>query len=458
MKRVLILLAVAALAACDRGPEPVGPDGQPGGASVQLGAVSSDPTPDPLAVAQAVPGFGGYFIDDSGAPTVYLTDPAQRPAAEAALAGFLSSFGWSAADLRVRQGQYDYAQLDAWYRASWTRALAVSGAVFSDIDEGSNRLRFGGVDAAAVSSIASTLVSLGVPAGAVEVQLAAPVVQTATLRDKIRPPHGGLQIQFFASPASPLVSVCTLGFNAVKDGVQSFITNSHCTNRQGGTDLKTDYYQSTRGGVIPNPNNFIGFEVDDPTYALGDGTTCPLGRTCRYSDAARVQYGSGQVFSIGNVARAASANPGTVSGDNDPSVLVIDSLSPTWQITAEQAVPVLGQGLHKTGRTTGWTNGTVTGTCVNINVSASEITQLCQSYVGAFVAGGDSGSPVFGTHTDGSVFLAGILWGSSTNLATGAVQFIFSPLGAVENELGELSTFAPEETTTKKNKRVKTAR
>lgn len=455
MKRVLILLAAAALAACDRAPEPLAPDARAGGASLQLSAVSASPTPDPLVVAQAVPGFGGYFIDESGAPTVYLTDPAQRPAAEAALAGFLSSFGWSASDLRVRQGQYDYAQLDAWYRGSWVRALAVPGAVFSDIDEGSNRLRFGGVDAAAVASIVSTLASLGVPAAAVEVQLAAPVLQTASLRDKIRPPHGGLQIQFFASPVSPLVSVCTLGFNAVRDGVQSFITNSHCTNRQGGTDLRTDYYQSTRGGVLPSPDNFIGFEADDPAYALGDGTTCPLGRTCRYADAARVQYGAGQTFTVGKVARAASPNPGTVSGDDDASVLVIDSVSP-WRITAEQAVPVMGQGLNKTGRTTGWTRGTVTGTCVNINVSASEITQLCQSYVGAFVAGGDSGSPVFGTHTDGSIFLAGILWGSSTDLVTNEVQFIFSPLGAVESELGELSTLAPDETTRKK--RTKTPR
>jgi hypothetical protein len=456
MQRILILLAVAALAACDAGPEPLAP-ASPGGSSLQL-AVSADPTPDQMAVARAVPGFGGYFIDQSGAPTVYLTDPAQRPAAEAALVGFLASFGWSASDLRVRAAQYDYAQLDAWYHGSWAQALAVPGAVFSDIDEGSNRLRFGGADAAAVSSIASTLLSLGVPASAVDVQLAAPVLQVATLRDKVRPPHGGLQIQFFAAP-SPLVNVCTLGFNAVKDGVQSFITNSHCTNKQGGTELRTDYYQSTRGGVVPSPDNFIGFELDDPAYPLGDGTACPLGRTCRYSDAARVQYGAGQTFTVGRVARASALNPGTISGDNDPSVLVIDSVSPTWRIAAEQALPVLGQGLNKTGRTTGWTQGSVTGTCVNVNVSGSAITQLCQSTVGAFVAGGDSGSPVFGTHTDGSVFLAGILWGSSTNLTTGAVQFIFSPLAAVESELGELSTLAPEETTTtKKNRRQKTLR
>src|SRR5687767_6288282 len=90
MQRGLILLVVAALAACDRGTEPVGPNASAGGASYQLSAVSADPTPDQMAVAQAVPGFGGYFIDAGGAPAVYLTDPSQRPAAEVALAGFLA--------------------------------------------------------------------------------------------------------------------------------------------------------------------------------------------------------------------------------------------------------------------------------------------------------------------------------------------------------------------------------
>jgi hypothetical protein len=57
--------------------------------------------------------------------------------------------------------------------------------------------------------------------------------------------------------------------------------------------------------------------------------------------------------------------------------------------------------------------------------------------------GGDSGSPVFGFHTDGSVFLAGILWGSSNDLITGEVQFIFSPLASVEREMGQLTTADP---------------
>jgi hypothetical protein len=386
-----------------------------------------------MAVALAVPGFGGYFIDETGAPTVYLTDVAQRPAAEAALAGFLDSFGWTPPTCGCGRRSTTTSSSTRGTAGRGRRRWPFPGSVFSTIDEGSNRLRFGGLDAAAVSSILNTVVALGVPAAAVDVVLTGPVVQAASLRDQIRPAHGGLQIQFFASPASPVYN-CTIGFNALHDGVQSFVTNSHCSNVQGSTTLPTDYYQSTRGGVIPNPNHFIGSEVDDPAYTAGG--ECPAGRWCRYSDAARARYAPGQTFVLGSIARAAEFNAGTTSGDDDPSLIHIDDASPTWRITATQGTPVLGQRLNKTGRTTGWTAGEVTGTCVNVNISASEITQLCQSMVGAFVAGGDSGSPVFGEHTDGSVFLAGILWGSSTNLTTGQVQFLFSPLAAVERAGG----------------------
>ena len=65
------------------------------------------------------------------------------------------------------------------------------------------------------------------------------------------------------------------------------------------------------------------------------------------------------------------------------------------------------------------------------------------------------GSPVFGLHTDGTAFLGGILWGSSTDLVTNEVQFIFSPFAAVERELGELTTTDPLVTGGKKTKKPK---
>ena len=419
----------------------VQPPTDPGGPGLtaSVATLAQDEAPDQLAVAQAVPGFGGYFIASNGSPTVYLTDPSRRPEAEQALAGFLASFGWTAADLQVRQASYSYQQLHGWYQLSWRSVLSLSGAVTGDIDESRNRLRFTGLNASALTGIASTLTGLGVPSAATVVELRGPVRQVASLRDKVRPPHGGYQIQFFPVP-SPLVLVCTLGFNAVRGGVNSFITNSHCSNVQGGTTpLPTDYYQATRGGVIPVADNYIAFEADDPQYTSGG--ECPLLRRCRTADASRAQYGAGQVFSIGRIARTALLN--SVLATEDTAYFRIDDLNPTWRIVSEQATPVLGQTLNKVGRTTGWTRGTVVETCVDVDVTDSDITQRCQSLVDAFVDGGDSGSPVFGANVDGTVFLAGILWGSSTDLVTGAVQFIFSPYAAIERELGELTVSDP---------------
>lgn len=446
------VLAVFTIIACQDQPAPTEPSALLTAPPAQQ--VGSSDTPDPLAVALQVPGFGGYYIDDTGAPTVWLTDPGRRAQAAAALSGFLESFGWTAADLKVRQARYDYQQLDAWYRTAWPIALAVSGAVSTDLDEGNNRLRFTGINAAAVTRIVSALAGLGIPNDAMVVQVRGPVRQVVGLRDKARPPNGGFQLQFMVSPVSPLIYLCTLGFNAIQDGVNSFVTNSHCSNVQGGIHVRTDYYQAVRGGLMPDPNNFLAFEVEDPDYTMSAG--CPVARFCRVSDASRAQYADGQAFSLGTIARPVTLNTMLTDGDATPAILTINETSP-YRIAAEQPLPVLGQQLNKVGRTTGWTQGVVTATCENVSVTDSYITQLCQSLVNAYVDGGDSGSPVFGLHTDGTAFLAGILWGSSTDLVTNAVQFIYSPLGQVESELGELTTIDPtlSETGGKKKKRAR---
>jgi len=423
----------------------------PGLISFSTVATSQQDTPSQLDVALAVPGFGGYFIDEAGAPTVWLTDLSRRAEAAQALSGFLASFGWSAADLKVRQADYDYLQLDAWYRSAWPTVLALSGAVSSDLDEGRNRLRFTGVDASVLANIAATVSGLGVPSAATVLQVRGPVRQVTALRDKVRPPHGGFQIQFFPTPASPLVLVCTLGFNAVKNGVNSFITNSHCSNVQGGITVRTDYYQATRGGVIPVADNYIAFEAEDPDYTSGG--ECPVLRRCRTADVSRAQYGAGQSFSIGKIARTTLLN--TILASDDTTFFQIDALNPTYRIVSEQATPIQGQVLNKVGRTTGWTQGSVVATCENIDVTDSDITQLCQGMVNAFVDGGDSGSPVFGFNTDGTVFLGGILWGSSTDLVTNEVQFIFSPFGSIQREIGPITVSDPLPTGGKKVKKPK---
>jgi hypothetical protein len=397
-----------------------------------------------MDVAQVVPGFGGYFLDN-GVPTVYLTDPSRRPEAEEALAGFLADRGFSAADLRVKQATYDWLQLDAWHEKAWPQALAVSGAVFSDIDEGSNRLRFGGVDAAAVQGITDVLAQLGIPSDASIVEQTAPIEQMHTLRDRVRPVHGGYQINFLDAGGVRTVSfLCTLGFNVVKNGVNSFITNSHCTNHQGGTTPGTDYYQPLMdpdGDRLVNPENFIGVEVEDPEY---DAVSCAQdflpGTVCRYSDAARAEYRVTGAFELGRIGRTTQSyqdTPLNSAGERVP-VLDVDPKNPSFVIKKEQQRSVLGEQVNKVGRTTGWTFGPVTQTCLNSIVvgTVPPIIQRCQDRVRADVAGGDSGSPVFRRH-GGNAILMGILWGGSVS---GTVTFVFSPMANIHRELGDFQT------------------
>jgi hypothetical protein len=128
------------LASCTDQREPVGPSDTPAGPDLAPAQGSAD---DPAALARAVPGFGGFFIDAQGAPAVYLRDLSQWGRAEQALAPYLRAHGFAAGQLQVRKGDYDWAQLEGWFTGASAEALAVKGAVFVDADEASNRLRIG---------------------------------------------------------------------------------------------------------------------------------------------------------------------------------------------------------------------------------------------------------------------------------------------------------------------------
>jgi hypothetical protein len=97
-----------------------------------------------------------------------------------------------------------------------------------------------------------------------------------------------------------------------------------------------------------------------------------------------------------------------------------------------------GSLVHKVGRTTGWTYGFVVATCADVKVSGQDITQLCQTIVGAGSGGGDSGSPVFSRiGSTAKVKLDGILWGGGTDSFDNSI-FVFSPIANVQGELGAL--------------------
>jgi hypothetical protein len=365
---------------------------------------------DPVALVRAVPGFGGFFLDEEGVPTIYLRNPATRVEAQRALGPWLSAQGLGTVALRVRRADFDWVALERWHHEAGREALAMRGVVWVDADEARNRVTIGVERGTSAAAVRSAVARVGVPSGAVVVQEVAPVRLAATLRDRGRPVVGGLQINF---PGF----LCTLGFNALRGSQRSFITNSHCTNVQGGNQ-GTPYWQPS-SAIAPTQ---IATEVADPAYTTGGG--CPAGRRCRRSDAARARYASGTTSTLGSIARTTGANNGSLT------------IAGSFTITAEGGATV-GQTVHKVGRTTGWTRGRVASTCVTVNLLGTDITQICQTFVSAGVGAGDSGSPVFRRTGGGNnATLVGILWGGS-----GSNLYVFSPLANIEAELGALTTF-----------------
>jgi hypothetical protein len=290
--------------------------------------------------------------------------------------------------------------------------LALPGTVYADHDEVRGKLVFGVENENAISGIARSLEARGLTAGEYEVVRTEPIRMLATLRDVFRPTIGGIQIHFGGY-------LCTMGFNVDHAGGRSFITNSHCTNTQGGVE-GTNYYQPTStlsGGIIAT-------EVADPAYVAGG--TCSAGKVCRRSDASRALYNS-TASNQGIIAKTTGVNTGSLT------------TSGNFTITAqENAANTFSGRIDKVGRTTGWTQGNVSGTCVNVNVSGSNIQQHCQTLVtnnsAAIVGSGDSGSPAFKITSGDNVTLVGILWGGG-----GSTQFVFSPLKNIQEELGAVT-------------------
>ena len=312
----------------------------------------------------------------------------------------------------AERSQVAQDRLAALFPEASREVLGMPGTVFADHDEVRGKLVFGVENESAIPGIQRSLIARGLSADEFVIEKAEPIRMLATLRDVFRPTEAGTQIHFGGY-------LCTMGFNVDHAGGRSFITNSHCTNTQGGVD-GTQYYQplSSINGTV------IATEVADPTYSA---TGCSAGKVCRRSDASRALYNPNVASSRGVIAKTTGVNTGSIT------------TSGFFTITEQNNTGTNYSGsINKVGRTTGWTQGNVSGTCVNVNVSGSNIQQLCQTLVtnnsAAIVGSGDSGSPVFQIISGDNVRLVGILWGGG-----GSTQFVFSPLANIQQELGDVN-------------------
>lgn len=397
-------------------------------ADAPRGVASPQPPPDAAtdelfaAVAQRVPAFGGAYVDEkAGELRIWTTRP-ERSVAESAQRAMAKL--WDDQDLAalrpvVLRADYDFLTLSRWYRRMTGPVFGVDGVVFTDIDEGRNRLAIGVEDPAQQRPMVEPkLREQGIPLEAVVIEQAEPAdpeppapidEDERGLHGLHRPVVGGLQISFFDGGRG---FVCTLGFNAGRSGVRGFVTNSHCTDVEG---------RATGMEFFQNRSPFrIGVETVDPGFFTGGA--CPAGKRCRRSDSAFARYDDLIPATRGDIARA-------------PFGSHLWNGIDLFRITSRGA-PIQGQAVVKVGRTTGRSTGTVTNTCRHFSFGGDRLL-LCQAVAKYVSKGGDSGAPVFRvTHSPqrDDVSLRGIHWGKFTN-NKGKVRRVFSRIAGVRRDL-----------------------
>lgn len=374
-------------------------------------------------VAKIVPDFGGMYLSgDEPVLQVYLLDPSPKKvkAVEGAITQVFGRQIIPKGGIKALQGQYGFLQLAEWYSRMVGPVLSTLGVSLTDIDEAKNRLRIGIEKKDVEARVIDQIAKLNIPREAVVIEETGPIIPVNhTLQQVVNPRGGGPQIT-----ASPSSKTCSLGFNATIAGVRGFVTASHCTNTQGGVE-GTTFGQ-------PGASPVIGTEILDPPYWTS--SPCPLGKQCRYSDSAFVEYNPVVLATQGAIARTTAITTTALN-----NIITIDHNKPRFFISGTATNPPSGKVLNKVGRTSGWSQGSVGSTCFATNVANSNVHLLCQYHLGgnAQVQAGDSGSPVFGIVdlSKSTVQLYGVLWGRYNNQ-----NFVFSDFGLVQQELGPLTT------------------
>lgn len=250
---------------------------------------------------------------------------------------------------------------------------------------------------------------------------------TLTLRDYIRPLRGGLQIEG-RDPFNFVTRVCTFGFNVKLDGVDMWVTNSHCTSQFSSTST-THFGQSIWTNF--NDGTYVGSEFRD--YSGINNT--------RYSDAALIEK-SGQSSKFGYILMT---DDYAHSWTNEGSVTLIPEGNNyrDMEIVDEYSDPIPHLGLHRIGRTAGWTTGSLSNACTTVSNIAPPMdgwTLYCQIRSTVYSGSGDSGSPVFqvvtigtpGDHTTiETISLVGIHWGRNNSQQ----RSYHSPIDGIRNDL-----------------------
>jgi hypothetical protein len=393
-----------------------------------LGPAADTMNPDEAeaAIADRVPGFAGWVHSEDGKTTARMTrksglfdqaekqgDQAKWKSMNTPSATFAKSLGESG---DVRKSQWDSRQLLDFKNKIFSMASA-KGVIAVSIDRDANRLDVAynqDLDAPTLQALTARLAASGVPAAAMSMRAAELPKRNATVGTSLRsqplPLAGGAQFNF---PTSAGTFVCSVGVPARINGVQGFMTASHCS--------ESTYSVSARTRMTSPGGTFVGAESIDPAPR-----SCSLPDTlgCRESDALFVSGGPANAVDFGRM-MFTSVNSGSLT------------VTGVLNVQGTLSYPSVGQTIYKTGRTTGTTRANVARVCVDALVSEPDgntYGALCSVEVASstFIAGGDSGSSVWTYNGTGPIITGIVSYGSST---TGG----FSPWGGVVKEFGAVT-------------------
>jgi len=307
--------------------------------------------------------------------------------------------------------------------------LSLKEVATLDMNEACGCLQVGVLRDSAFERVAAFAGKRGIAKDWIRIVLTPPTFRLLDLRDHYRPTMGGIEIRSLRP--NSMMSLCTMGLPTFSfaTGTAGFLTASHCTEGAQGVMNGTSFFQGSSAIF-----DHIGVErLDLALFTSATNSACAMGRNCRFSDVAFVQFAQQDLGITGRLKRPK---------DRCTASCGLDVVRPTDDLRMAYGISGLftGNVVDKIGRTTGWTNGAITNTCENVNVfdrdSAGNvidtgITLLCQVRADLISDSGDSGAPIFvnrDTYEAGE--FAGILWGGNATTTS------FSPINAIDAELG----------------------
>jgi hypothetical protein len=435
-----IIVVAVSLAACSQSPPKRAAPSEINSIAAEPGSLDNAF----ILIGVRIPAFAGLYVDAEQALHVKLVGDASQTAERGKVVAAIESVGLLAPGegektrvvLEKSNTRHTWSDLAA-YKAGMRDVLALPDVSFLDADEVAGVVTIGIAKPEARTKVQEFAAAVGLPPDAWSTVVSPYRNRYADLTDQFRPMVGGIQIKNNAGPWAFLgiAPICTLTVAADRIGAMGFITNSHCTRIQGGVE-QTNFYQN---GRIPFSLDYVAHESTDPLWTASQ-PGCPSGFLCRRSDSAFAVIDVGnQHAQMGVVAR-----PTTLCSSIFPCSTTMGSPNAQITLTGVSFSPLVGTFISKVGRTSGWTGGPVSRTCIDTTQIGSNFAVLCQSEFDNGSAPGDSGSPVIvvpiGTPSGASPVngtLAGVLWGGMGLTST------FSPIGAVLSELGGITLFPP---------------